>query len=89
MMNQPCPKHGTWEKPAAHLWKDCFIMREYRNSKKFRTIMGQTAAQDPALTVRVTLVAVLVPVFRAKAIRVVLINSLVKGISNSLVIGVI
>lgn len=32
MMNQPCPKHGTHEKLANHLWKDCFIMREYRNS---------------------------------------------------------
>ena len=35
MMNQPCPKHGTQEKPASHLWKDCFIMREYRNSNFF------------------------------------------------------
>ena len=32
MMNQPCPKHDTQEKPTSHLWKDCFIMREYRNS---------------------------------------------------------
>ena len=35
MMSQPCPKHGTQEKPANHLWKDCFIMREYRNSHFF------------------------------------------------------
>ena len=35
MMNQPCPKHGTREKPANHLWKDCLIMREYRNSNFF------------------------------------------------------
>ena len=35
VMNQPCPKHGTHEKPATHLWKDCFIMREYRNSNFF------------------------------------------------------
>ena len=32
MMNQPCPKHGTHEKPANYLWKDCLIMREYKNS---------------------------------------------------------
>ena len=51
--------------------------------------MGRTAAQDPALTVRVMVVAVLIPVSRAKAIKVVLINSLVKGISSSLVIRVI
>ena len=26
LLNQPCPKHGSKEKPASHLWKDCFIM---------------------------------------------------------------
>ena len=52
--------------------------------------MGRGAAQVLALTVRVTVVAVLIPVSRAKAIKVVLINSLVKGISNnSLVIKII
>lgn len=34
MLNQPCPKHGTQENPAAHLWKDCFIMREYRKNSE-------------------------------------------------------
>ena len=29
MMNQPCPNHGTQDKPVSHLWKGCFIMREY------------------------------------------------------------
>lgn len=32
IMNQPCPKHGSQEKLATHLWKDCSIMKEYRNS---------------------------------------------------------
>src|SRR6266536_1702090 len=50
MMNQPCPKHGTQEKPASHLWEDCFIMREYRNSSFSRTIMARMAGQGPALT---------------------------------------
>ena len=45
--------------------------------------MGQTVAQDPALTVRVMVVAILIPVSKAKAIKVVLINNLVKGISSS------
>ena len=36
IMNQPCPKHGTQEKPTSHLWRDCFIMREYRNSNFFQ-----------------------------------------------------
>ena len=58
-------------------------MREYRNSNFSRTIMGLMAAQDPALTVLVMVVAVLIPVSRAKATNVVLINSLVKGISSS------
>ena len=40
MMNQPCPKHGTQEKPARHLWKDCFIIREYRNSRFFQNNHG-------------------------------------------------
>ena len=40
MMNQPCPKHGTQEKPANHLWKDRFIMREYRNSNFFQNNHG-------------------------------------------------
>ena len=26
LLNQPCPKHGSKEKPASHLWKDCYIM---------------------------------------------------------------
>ena len=32
MMNEPFPKHSLPNKPAAHAWKDCFIMREYTNS---------------------------------------------------------
>ena len=39
-MNQPCPKHGTHEKPATHLWKACFIMKEYRNSNFFQNNHG-------------------------------------------------
>ena len=31
MLNEPCPKHSRPDKPATHLWKDCSIMREYRN----------------------------------------------------------
>src|SRR4051812_752837 len=31
LLNQPCPRHGTRERPATHLWKDYFIMREYKN----------------------------------------------------------
>ena len=49
--------------------------------------MGQAAAQVPVLMARVMVVAGLIPVFRVtkaiKAIRTVIINSLVRGISNS------
>ena len=58
--------------------------------------MGWAAAQVLALMVRVTVVAVLIPVSRArgiraiKAIKVVFINNLVRGLSsNNLVIKVI
>ena len=40
LLNQPCPKRGTQEKLATHLWKDCFIMREYRNSIFFQNNHG-------------------------------------------------
>ena len=36
LLNQPCPKHGTKEVPTTHLWKDCFIMKEFKNSDLFR-----------------------------------------------------
>ena len=36
LLNQPCPKHGTKEVPATHLWKDCNIMRQFKNSNLFR-----------------------------------------------------
>src|SRR4051812_20990649 len=36
LLNQPCPKHGTKEMPANHLWKDCYIMQEFKNSNAFR-----------------------------------------------------
>src|SRR5215216_2590505 len=48
VMNQPCPKHSTPDKPATHMWKDCFIMREYRNSSFIRIIMARMVGQDPA-----------------------------------------
>ena len=52
--------------------------------------MGRTAAQDLALTVQVTVVVALVPVLRAKAIKVVLISNPVKEINcNSPAIRVI
>jgi len=35
ILNQPCPKHGTQERPSNHLWKDCHIMKEFKNSDLF------------------------------------------------------
>src|SRR3954469_10539615 len=35
-LNQPCPKHGTKEEPATHLWKDCYIMKEFKSSNTFQ-----------------------------------------------------
>ena len=31
LLNEPCPKHGTREKLATHLWKDCTIMKAFKN----------------------------------------------------------
>ena len=45
--------------------------------------MGRAAAQVPALTVQVTVVVVLIPVFKAKVIRVVTANRTIRGISSS------
>ena len=53
LLNQPCPKHGTQDKPAMHLWKDCFIMREFKNSDLFRMIMDRPTVQDPGFMDRV------------------------------------
>ena len=40
IMNQPCPKHGTCERPLGHLWKDCVIMRQFRDSHLFQYSHG-------------------------------------------------
>ena len=40
LLNQPCPKHGTKEAPATHLWKDCNIMKEFKNSDLFQYDQG-------------------------------------------------
>ena len=31
MLNDPCPKHSLPNRLSTHTWKDCFIMREFRN----------------------------------------------------------
>ena len=35
LLNEPCPRHGSREKPATHLWKDCAIMKAFKNSDAF------------------------------------------------------
>lgn len=40
LLNQPCPKHVSRDKPATHLWKDCYIMQEFENSDFFRCDHG-------------------------------------------------
>ena len=32
MLSQPCPKHDTRDKPSGHMWRDCYIMKEFRNA---------------------------------------------------------
>ena len=47
LLNQPCPKHGTKEAPATHLWKDCNIMKEFKNSDLFRYDQGPSGGSGP------------------------------------------
>ena len=47
MLNQPCPKHGTKEAPANHLWKDCYIMQEFKNCNAFRYDHGSGGGSGP------------------------------------------
>ena len=47
LINQPCPKHGTKEAPATHLWKDCYIMKEFKNSDLFRYEKGPSGGSGP------------------------------------------
>ena len=47
LLNQPCPKHGTQDKPATHLWKDCFIMQEFKNSNLFWYDHGPSGSSGP------------------------------------------
>ena len=47
LLNHPCPKHGTKEVLATHLWKDCFIMKEFKNSDLFRYDQGPSGGSGP------------------------------------------
>ena len=35
LLNEPCLKHGTREGPTTHLWKDCTIMKAFKNYNTF------------------------------------------------------
>ena len=41
LLNEPCPRYGTQQKPATHLWKDCTIMKAFKNSNLFDGNNGQ------------------------------------------------
>ena len=47
LLNQPYPKHGTKEEPSTHLWKDCYIMQEFKNSDSFRYDHGPGGGLGP------------------------------------------
>ena len=90
LLNQPCPKHGTQDKPATHLWKDCFIMREFKNSDLFRYDHGPSGGSGPGFHGPVMVEVTPVQVFRVtkvdrviKAIRATKVVIINRGISNS------
>ena len=41
LLNELCPRHGTQQKSATHLWKDCMIMKAFKNSNMFDGNHGQ------------------------------------------------
>ena len=47
LLNHSCPKHATKEVPATHLWKDCNIMKEFKNSDLFRYDQGLSGGSGP------------------------------------------
>lgn len=47
LLNEPYPKHGMQDKPVTHLRKDCFIMREFKNSDLFRYDHGPSGGSGP------------------------------------------
>ena len=49
LLNQPCPKHGAKEVPATHLWKDCHIMKEFKNFDLFWYDQGPSGGSGPGL----------------------------------------
>ena len=81
LMNQPCPKHSKQDRPAAHLWKDCFLMKEYAKANSFQNNHGPGRGLAPALMARTMVAAAQIPVF--KLIKVVIINSQVRGLRSS------
>ena len=90
LLNQPFPKHGSQEKPATHLWKDCYIMQEFKNSDFFGMIMDRVAVQAPDLMAQVTVEAVQVQVFMVirvgmaiKAIRATKVVIIIREISSN------
>ena len=40
LLNEHCPRHDTPQKPATHLWKDCTIMKAFKNSNMFTSNHG-------------------------------------------------
>ena len=63
LLNQPCPKHRSQDKPATHLWKDCYIMQEFKNSDFFGMITDRAAVQAPDLMDRAMVEAAPIQVF--------------------------
>ena len=83
LLKQPCPKHGTKEAPATHLWKDCYIMKEF----KILISSGMIRVR-PAVQVQVFMVATVQTLdFRiikaTRTTKVAITSRIIKGISSS------
>ena len=88
LLNQPCPKHGTKEVPATHLWKDCFIMKEFKNSDLFGMIRVRRAVQVQIFMVAAVQTLDFRIIRATRTTKVVITNRIITGISSSQVIRV-
>ena len=90
LLNQPCPKHGTKEEPSTHLWKDCYIMQEFKNSDSFRYDHGSGGSSGPGShgpvmveEIPVQASTVIRVDITIKVIRVIKVAIIIRAISSS------
>ena len=83
LLNQPCPKHGTKEVHATHLWKDCHIMKEFKNSDFSGMIRVHLAVQVQVFIMAAVQTLDFRIIRATRTTKVVTTNRIIRGISNN------